>query len=148
MKATLVITGLDDLRTALRALPMELNAEAADIVLRRANDAANQIRDAYPIGPGRKGKAGGTLKAKVRVDQLESTRFGVRVRVVSAAPHAHLYEFGTELRVTSTGASRGRMPEPTHPTFVPITQRARKLVTQDQIAMFRRHGFEVTGGFA
>ena len=139
MKAELVITGMAELHAALRLLPETLAGEAADILLRNATDAADAIRNAYPEAGTRlrpdTAERTGTLRKGVRVDQVESSGFGASVRVISAAKHAHLYELGT---------ARGGRP---HPTFVPNVQRARRQITVEQIALVRRQGFEVSGGF-
>ena len=141
MKATLVITGLPEIYAALRTLTPAAAAEAAALLETRATAAAEHIRDAYPqAGSVYVGKRGrryvrkGGLAAKVRVDQKETSRAGASIRIVSAAPHAHLYEFGT--------ARGGRA----HPTFVPEVQRARKLVLADQVVLLERQGFTVSGG--
>lgn len=129
MKAQLVIEGLDELRAELRRMPDHLVMEAAAILTGHGTKAAEQIRDAYPEVTGR-------LKRGVRADRAETARGGASVRVISAAPHAHLYEFGT---------ARGGRP---HPTFVPIIQRTRLDVFRDQVALVRREGFQVSGAVA
>jgi len=136
----LIIEGLPEFYAALRKLTPALAAEGGDVLVREATTAAEHIRAAYPqagsvyVGKrGRKYVRTGGLAAKVRVDQKETSRSGASVRVVSAAPHAHLYEFGT---------ARGARP---HPTFVPEVQRARRAVRAGQAALLERAGFEVTG---
>jgi hypothetical protein len=62
---------------------------------------------------------------------------GLRWKVKSKAPHAHLYEYGTLKRYTrGTGAHRGKM-DPT-PTFVPSAQRWRARMVDDLIALLKR----------
>ena len=136
----LEIHGLPEFYAALRQLTPALAAEGGDVLVREATAGADHIRAAYPqAGTVYEGKRSrryvrtGGLAAKVRVDQVETSRAGASVRVVSGAPHAHLYEFGT---------ARGGRP---HPTFVPEIQRARKRVRAGQVALLERAGFDVTG---
>ena len=134
----LVFEGLDGLRQALRQLPAELAAEAGPIVERRAHNTAAAVRAEYAAH-----RVSGNLASRVTVS-LEQPRFGASSTVRSAAPHAALFEFGTQLRRTASGAGRGSAPP--HPTVIPIAIRERRAMTAELIELVKRAGFEVTGG--
>lgn len=133
----LVFDGIEELREALRALPHELTEEAVGIVFTAAEEAKSEIVVAYPEGPT------GNLKKRVRVTQRRS-RFAMSAVVSSSAPHAHLYEFGSQVRrVTSTGQNAGAMPAKA--TFIPVMQRKRRKMYEELIAVLVRNGLLVTG---
>jgi len=136
VSATLTITGLEELRAALRTLPTELAGEAQHVVVGAANGAAADIRGAYPVRTG-------NLRDHVTVRDLPSGPTGAAAKVVSSARHAALFEVGTQARHTSIGANRGTMP-PGH-VFVPRVIRARRLMVQQLVDLVRRAGLTVTG---
>src|SRR4249920_1529212 len=53
MPSRIIFNGLNELRGALRNLPVDLRDDAQAIVSSHADAAATKIRDAYPIGPSR-----------------------------------------------------------------------------------------------
>jgi hypothetical protein len=125
MAATFVIDGLDDLKRALRDLPEVLTDDAGDLVRAAAQNAAGGIRAGYA-------KVKGNLQNGVAVVEEGGARYGVRYRVRSKAPHAYLYEYGTQARHYITEAGKrhatGIMPAaPPGRAFVPkmIDARAR-----------------------
>lgn len=133
----LTFEGLSELREALRNLPDDLRGEARHIVEAAANGAAAQIQGAYAVDDG-------DLRDGVYVRPSEVGTFGAGAIVVSKAPHAHLYEFGSQVRRTKAGANRGAMPP--KPTFVPIVIRKRRQMQEQLIDLLVRHGLVVSGG--
>lgn len=128
---------LQEFRAALLALPATMTTEAAHDVEAAANGAAVAIRSEYG-----KHRLTGNLQDHVSV---EHRRDGVSAvsTVKSTAKHATIFETGTELRHTSIGANRGRMPPGR--VFIPVAIRERRTLTQKLIALVERAGFTVTG---
>jgi hypothetical protein len=141
MSGHVVMEGLAELREQLRRLPEELKDEAQDIVLRTAQGAAAEVVAAYPQGPT------GNLKRGVRARLQSAGRFGAGAMVISRAPHASIYEFGTRARQTEKGANRGRMPKPKAQggtAMIPRMQRLRAQMIRQLIALVQKAGFEVS----
>ena len=137
MSMRLQLIGMAELRQALRQLPEELTAEAQAIVESHAEDAARQVEAAYPEGPTGNLRRGVSLKS-------EGSRLGVLATLRSRAHHAHLYEGGTRLRRTSTGANRGVMPKaPEGERMIPIVVRARRRMVAALIQLVEKAGFQV-----
>lgn len=137
----LVFDGLDAFKAQLRRLPNELRQEAADTIARAVEGAATDLRAAYPT---ESHTAHGTGKLSTGVSaKVEITPYGVTGVLKSAARHAHLYEFGTQMRRTASGANRGAAPA--HPTFIPIVVRRRRVMYDQLAGLLRRAGFEVSG---
>ena len=132
----LKITGLDELREALKALPPELVHEADVIVRTHAAAAANQIADAYPY---RTGNLIRGLSVESRGDAVSAVAI-----IRNRAFHAYIYESGTKAaRHWANGKNTGRMPA-AH-TFVPIVVTHRRAMNADLVALVERAGFTVTG---
>lgn len=127
--------GLDELKAALQALPTELTGEASKIIEAAGNRAVLDLKRGYPVVTG---------KLRDRVD-VTFTQSGVSSKAVvrSAAPHAHLFEYGTEARHTGLGLNRGRMP-PSH-LFARTMSKVRREMYDAFIALLERHGLKVTG---
>jgi hypothetical protein len=100
-----------------------------------ADQAAAEIRAAYPTGKT------GNLKKGVKVTKGDGGRFGTVYVVRNVAPHAFIYENGTQVRHFK-GASRGAMPPGR--VFVPIIARRRRRMDTDLIAMVNNTGLVVT----
>lgn len=140
------IDGLTAYLYELRNLPLALKAEAASIVVDTAEAAAEEIIRNYPE-ESKTAHSTGNLRKGVRVKVIEAGQFGAAARVVSAAPHAYLYEHGSNgARKTSQGWNRGAMPA--KPTLIPIAIRHRKGMYQKLIELLERRGVEVTGNVA
>lgn len=133
--------GLQELITALRAIPEELAAEAQREVIRAANETAAAIRDAYPIGPGDDEHEGGNLKKGVKVVEKNAGRWGAAAQVRSTARHARIFESGTQARHTALGYNRGPMPAAN--IFVPAMIRRRRELHGALIAIVERAGFSI-----
>lgn len=132
----MVLTGFTELKAALRALPQELAGEAKDIVNAAATGAGADLSSAYP-------EVSGNLRKGVKVEHVSGAALGVIARVKNTARHSHLYEFGSQVRRTSSGANRGAMPP--RPTFLPIVIRRRRAMYEALLALVRRAGLTVNG---
>lgn len=136
----LVLDGLAELRAALQRLPEELRQEGAAIIDNAAEVTASSLRQSYPVGDT------GNLRAGVSV-KTEHTPYGTIGIVTSRSPHAHLWEFGSQNRVTRAGWRRGKSPEHKKEGLVPIAQRNRKKMNQQLVELVRKAGFQVSGDF-
>jgi len=137
MPNTLTIAGLAELRAQLRNLPAHLAAEAGPIVTRHATRAKDAIVEGYPTGPT------GNLKRGVKLDVIGVSGAGAVARVRSTAKHAVIFENGSQVRHTKTGANRGSMPPGR--VFVPIVIRERKAMHEELVELVQREGLTVTG---
>lgn len=129
--------GLNELRTALRQLPVELSGDASEFVEHAAEITASSLRQSYPLGDT------GNLRAGVKVS-TERSQFGVKGVVKSTSPHSHLWEFGTQSRRTRQGWSRGRSPEHRRDGLIPIAQRNRRQMYRQLVELVKRAGFQVS----
>lgn len=135
--------GLEELILELTHAPDEIRRDAMEILREEVEDAAAEIRQAYPVGET------GNLRKGVKTDFPSSTL--LIGRVISAAKHSHLYEFGTMTRQTASGASRGRV-EPLgaggrpQPVTVPIARRHRRKMFERMKDLLIKKGFKVSGG--
>jgi hypothetical protein len=136
MPASLTFHGILELKQALADLPAQLKGQATAIVLDNAHAAADDIRNQYP-------QKTGNLRKGVRVVVKEIGPLGVAAQVRSAAPHAHLWEFGTEARHTKLGWNRGRMKAPPAPVFIPTMMRYRRLMYDKLAAIIEAVGLTV-----
>ena len=84
------------------------------------------------------------MRQGVKVVVKEIGPVGVAAQVRSAAPHAHLWEFGTEARHTSMGYARGRVKAPPTPVFIPTMHRERRLMYHKLAAVIEAQGLVVT----
>jgi hypothetical protein len=126
---------IDEWIAQLRAEPASLGKAAAPLVRAAAERAADDIRNAYPVGPPRKQNnwTPGNLRAGVDVRTSKSDPAVSSGVLVSRAPHAHLYEDGTHVARA-------------HPTFWPIAHAYQKALIGDVVDMLEsREGYEVTG---
>lgn len=136
----LKITGLTELRAALRQLPADLAREAGAIVMGHAEAAASHMAPGYAAHV-----YTGTLAGSLSVTKEEAyARFGARAVVRNTAPHAHWAEKGTTVRTTTkTKANRGAMRA--LKIFIPPAQRSRELMVHALMALVERAGFKVSG---
>lgn len=135
MSASLSLDGAKELADALTALPDEwARSTLAPIVRQSADSLAADVKSQYATNK-RTSRNPGTLVERVVVEPGRDPR-GLRAKVRTKAPHAHLYEYGTVLRRTNeTGASRGTMPA--NPVFVPTAIRWRARMVQRVAAAMR-----------
>lgn len=136
--------GLKELIAALRDLPAHLAEDAGKIVNEAAEAAGADIRAAYPIGPGdAHGYDGGNLRKGVRVVTRNAGQFGQVRQVRSTAPHAWIFETGTQVRHSPMGYNRGMMPGAN--IFVPTVMRHRRAMYEDLRQLVREAGLDVRG---
>jgi hypothetical protein len=128
--------GLAELRAALRELPSDLTSEASHIVEGAANSAAADIKPAYPVRTGH-------LRDGLTVTHFDQGKFSTGAIVKNTAPHAFMFENGTQVRHTDIGANRGSMP-PGH-VFIPRVIRARRRMYEELKALLVRSGLQVSG---
>jgi hypothetical protein len=79
---------------------------------------------------------------------VEFSRTGVSAGAVvtSKSPHAWMYEHGTQVRHTATGANRGAMPPaPPGRAFIPEMIRARRRMYEQLADLLKRNGLLVSG---
>lgn len=124
-----------EFRALMRAMPVELRDEGAEIVIARAEQAADSIIAQYP-------EHTGNLKSHVK-KEIKREAFGIRVVVKSTAKHAFIFEEGTKVRHNKAGASRGFMPAAD--IFVPVSIQKRDAMQGELIALMQRKGLEVSG---
>lgn len=120
------IDGIESLKQALRMLPEHLKDDAGALVRSHSLAAAGAIRASYP-------RRTGNLQDGVVAEATHPfSPYGVKYVVKSTAPHAFIYEYGTQARhyVTESGA--------THPTgIMPAAPPGRRFIPQ-MIAMRQR----------
>jgi hypothetical protein len=126
--------GLDELRALLKGMPIVLGPEVKARANAHASAAATTLRAAYPEG------LTGNLRRGVRIDQV-AARGGSATVLVSAAPHAWIFERGTVARFTKPGWRRGKMPASN--TFASVVGPARRRLIDDLVALLVSRGFEV-----
>lgn len=95
--------GMAELQDFFDTLPDNLTDKADEIVISTAERAKSRAHDEYAGGET------GNLRKGLRVRKKRDGHV-VSATVINASPHSHLYESGSEMRQTSAGASRGRMP--------------------------------------
>lgn len=134
----LVFDGLADLKAALRNLPAELTGEASNLVTATANAAAVEIRSGYA-----KHTRSGRLQGGVIVTRVNQGKYAAGAIVKNTAPHAVIFENGTQARHTALGANRGSMPPGR--VFVPVVMRKRREMYQALKALLERKGLLVSG---
>ena len=136
MSGRVVVTGLDELIAALDKAPREIRTEGMAIVRDTTEAAATELRQEY-------GRKTGNLASRVGTTYPSTTLLVGIVR--SAARHAHLYEFGTRQRRTSSGANRGAMPKADPQITSVVAPRHRRNMYDKLIQMLRGMGlFEVS----
>lgn len=134
----LELTGLSELRAALRQLPDDLAKNGGDRVEAATERARSALVQAYPRGDT------GKLRAGVR-SKIERSGVAVVGTVNSSSPHAHLWEWGTQNRHTRQGWNRGRSPSHQREGLIPIAQRERRTMNGELVEIVRQAGFEVSG---
>jgi hypothetical protein len=136
--ATLEFVGLDELMLGLVALPDQLVGEATAILRAAADGMMAEAAAAYPVRTG-------NLRWGLKKTELSLGRYGVAYQVANTAPHAWIFENGTEARhvavlppwpAANFGPDRGRMP-PGH-VFIPAAERHRAQMYRNLSAMVER----------
>lgn len=153
MSADIKWVGLEELKANLWRLPADLVKGAAPLVRSFAEAAAAEIRDDYPEGET------GNLKRGVKVGSKGGrSEYTVRSVVRSTAPHATLYETGTQTRQNKLGENRGYMfgahapevhggwsqgPRRGANIFIPVVMRYRREMFEAMIPIIEAQGLDV-----
>jgi hypothetical protein len=131
--------GLQEMKEQLRAMPVALTSEAAEIIYGLGMQTVAAMKAAYPEDTGR-------LRAGVIIMPLEgNTQFGAGVRISNLAADASIWEVGSRgnVRHTKGGASRGIM-KPGN-VFRPAMAQARRALYPTLMALLERQGLEASG---
>lgn len=129
------IEGLIELQRALQNLPDELLREARAILENQAEVTLYQITAAYP-------RRTGNLRDGMTLTYDQSTVSTTAI-IRNKAPHAYIYETGTQARHTKIGANRGAMPA--GKVFIPRMIAGRRAFWKSIREMLTKHGLIVTG---
>lgn len=132
MSVSVQWSGLDAFLKDLHAIPRDLQRDGFAIVREETEGAAAEIAQHYP-------KKTGALQRRVKT-QFPSSTILIGL-VISGAPHAQFYEFGTKKRTNAAGANRGAMPAT--PVTVPIARQRRARMSRRLVDLLRHNGFEV-----
>lgn len=125
MPNKLVLGGFAELRAELVALPQTVNRESAPILRQYAKTAETEVVSAYPY-------VTGELRAGVRIVERVARGLATLYTLVTSAPYAHIFEFG----------SRHQRPRA---TFLPITERERRAAVVAVANMVEAQGLTVRG---
>lgn len=131
----LLMSGLDELRAALRQLPETLKEEAREIV----RDAAEDARIAVDAGYAKHVVTGSMRGGLKKTDITKGLVPGALL--TNTDPEANIFEHGSQIRKTRTGTSN---PLPPGRIFIPIVVRTRRDMNGKLINLVRRQGFEVS----
>lgn len=140
MPNRLVFDGLEELKAELRALPAALHLEARGIVALRAERAKAEIEAGYAVRTG-------NLRKGLRIRDLNPGPLFAAYELRNNAPHAWLYDNGSQLRHKVSGASTGAMWGKTPPThlFVRTMIKHRREMYRELADLLTRHGLTVIG---
>lgn len=107
-----MITGIKEVREALRALPKAVNNDKvwSDINYDRSKIIVNRAKLNAPEGP-RGDLVDSIGSVRMKRQGLGTVWTGARRRGGKKGFHAHLVEDGTKQRKTKKGANRGIMPK-------------------------------------
>ena len=145
MSAAFHWDGIAALIEQLQRLPVELVADASEIVHRAADDTRTEASAAYP-SPRAGDRDAYSLKNGMKIQTNTDNRFGTSARVVHTAWYADIYENGSaSARKTKQGWDRGVMPA--GHVLIPIAIRRRAAMYDELAALVERNdGVTVTGG--
>ena len=130
--------GLDELRRQLRELPTDLRDEASAIVLEAGQAAEREIDQGY-----QRYQITGALRSGLTLFKSAATAFGVGVLLRNRAPHAWLFEHGSQTRKTGWYGSHN--PMPARPLFIPIVRKHRARMYDALKGLLARAGLQVSG---
>ncbi len=138
-----IVIDSGEFRVVLKNLPKALATEASGLVVAHAEVAGGQIGAHYS-----QVQKSGNLRRGLKVTKAPSGPYGASAQVKSTAPHAWLYEHGTngKDRHWLTGSKKSVGPMPGANVFIPTVMRERKAMEADLVAMVERAGFTVRRG--
>jgi hypothetical protein len=125
MPNKLVLNGFKELQKELASLPQDAKRESAPILLRYARVAEAAVRAEYPT-------VTGNLRAGVRIVERVAQGVATLYTLVTSAPHAHIYEFGS-------------VHQRPRATFLPISERERRTAVTAVAVMVEDKGLVVRG---
>jgi len=131
--------GLAELRDELGKLPDEVVAEAREITRATTELAKGEIVGQYEAH-----RVTGNLAKGVIVSPWNKGQDAPGYKIKSTAPHAWLFENGTQVRHNALGANRGEVQPPAN-VFVPVVIRRRREMYEQLKAMIARKGLKVSG---
>src|SRR5262245_18834365 len=135
-RVSVQMTGLVELRAALRQLPAELADEANTYIDDTVEITAARLFQSYPKGDT------GNLRAGIRKESHPSP-FGGFGMVRSTSPPSPLWEFGTQSRKTSKGWSGGAAPSHKPEGVVRIGKAERGRLDPQVVELCRGEGCRV-----
>jgi hypothetical protein len=141
MSATFTIEGLPELIKQLQQLPQDLKDEATDIVLRTGERAKAAVYAAYPE-PDVDARGRESLRTGLKLESYWTGQYGAAVKLRSTAFHAYIYENGSAVRHTRSGANRGRS-RAMH-VMIPIVIRHRIGMYEELAHMVETYGADVS----
>jgi len=128
--------GIAELVQQFKGLAFDLTAASEPDVIAVANAAKNIIYNGYPR------RTGNLRKGLSVVISRQGTR--TRATIRNSAPHALLFERGTQARHTKLGADRGSMP-PNHIFTATVERAQRELLNGPLPKVIEQFGMKVTG---
>lgn len=145
MAAGVTWSGMTEFKREIKAIAPDLAKETDTIFLEAAEAALARIYQTYPRGET------GNLRKGLYVRTPKGTLAGAIL--IQAAPHGHLYEYGTKKRKTARGYNRGWMfkkdglsPSQGKPTFIPIATEFRdKAMSEVSLWLFAHGAARLTG---
>lgn len=143
MPARLYVEGLLKLRMQLANLPATLVGQARPIVERNARGAYDEIRAAYPARTDSSDDPSKGLRAHLTMFDATARPGQVKYRVDNTAYYAAWFEYGTDTRQTTLGASRGKMPAGN--VFYPRIRAWRKTMDDELGELLTANGFRLSG---
>lgn len=146
-----VLQGMDQLLAAMRNAPKEIQIDAEEASREAAETTANRIRAVYQshrsakntyVASGGRRLAVRHLADNIAVSKRVAPGYAA-YRVLVDAPHAHLFEKGTDQRNWKTrgGKSTGKMER--QGNLLSVAPEQRKQMVSALIASLRDMGFEV-----
>lgn len=125
MPTELRLGGFKELRRELATIATDLRDDSDPILFARARRSQAALASAYPAITGR-------LRAGVRIIRRVPRGIAAFYQLVSDAPYAHIFEFG----------SRRQRPRP---TFLPISEADRRAAVVQVAEQVTDAGFVVRG---
>lgn len=146
-----VLNGMDQLLAAIRQAPQALQQDAEAAAREAADSTAGRIRAVYQahrspndtyVASGGRRRARRHLADNVIVSRRVAPGYAA-YRVLVDAPHAHLFEQGTDQRnwKTRSGKSTGKMER--KGILLDVAPRERDQMVQQLVVSVRELGFEV-----
>lgn len=119
--------GINEFRGDIDQLPETATREAILLITKTAHDAAEELRQIYPLGET------GQLRDGVNVvEQHDEAARIARVWVENKAWYSMIYEYGSQTRKTRTGTPN---PLPAGKKFIPTMEKYRRRLFGDSLRL-------------